>query len=128
MNSQDTQVIVVDDDPDILFVLGRKLRAAGFEPLLAAGGEQALALMDAHPHCERMITDVQMPGLGGAAWMEILATQCAHWSIIVMSRVDTDPGLFVLAPKPLDIENVMQHFQRVEPRMLPQARVRARSA
>ncbi len=57
-------VLVVDDDPSNLFVLGELL-----EPLhavrFARSGEQALALAASHPQPGLVLLDVMMPGIDG---------------------------------------------------------------
>jgi CheY-like chemotaxis protein/phosphoribosyl 1,2-cyclic phosphodiesterase len=56
--------VVVDDDPDILSVLGRVLRDGGHAAELCGSGAEALKRIPAfRPDC--VITDIMMPGMDG---------------------------------------------------------------
>jgi DNA-binding response OmpR family regulator len=57
-------VLVADDDPDILTLVGFRLERAGYEVLAARDGEEALALaLERQP--DLAILDVMMPKLDG---------------------------------------------------------------
>ena len=57
-------VLVADDDPDILTLVGFRLERAGYEVLPARDGEEALALaLERRP--DLAIIDVMMPKLDG---------------------------------------------------------------
>jgi len=57
-------LLVVDDDPIQLKLAGLRFREAGFEVVLATGGEEALTLArKAPPHA--IVSDVLMPGMDG---------------------------------------------------------------
>lgn len=57
-------LLVVDDDPAILHVLGYALGAAGFRVVLATSGERALSLFDPQT-TQAVIADVRMRRLQG---------------------------------------------------------------
>lgn len=58
------RVLVCDDEPHILRVVGTKLSNAGFEVVTAADGEEAFGkAVECHPSL--IITDYQMPALSG---------------------------------------------------------------
>ena len=54
-------ILVVDDDPDVLLALRKRLRAAGLDVLTASSGTQALELAQ-HTTVDAMTLDVAMPG------------------------------------------------------------------
>ena len=58
------KVLVVDDEPDMLEILGYNLRQEGYEPLLASDGKEALALAKAHQPAT-ILLDIMMPGMDG---------------------------------------------------------------
>src|SRR4029078_8579143 len=59
-----TTILVVDDDPKILSVLGRGLRFEGYNVHLAADGQEALRIARATPP-DLVVLDVMMPGMDG---------------------------------------------------------------
>lgn len=107
------EILIVDDDPDVLMTLAEHFRLGGFEPLLARDGVEALDVLGRHPRCRRVLTDYSMPGLGADDWLTVLRERMAGGQVVVMSQFDVDPGTFIIAPKPLDIPNLLQHFHRV---------------
>lgn len=54
-------VLVVDDDPDVLLALSRRLHAAGFEVVTASSGAEALELIGCHT-VNAITLDVSLPG------------------------------------------------------------------
>lgn len=56
------RILVVDDDPEICDFLATLLELEGFEPLVAAGAEQALL---AAPAAAAALVDVAMPEVDG---------------------------------------------------------------
>jgi two-component system response regulator VicR len=67
------KLLVVDDDRDIMFILGYILRAEGYDLVSAFDGEEAVARYKEHrPHL--VLMDIQMPvKTGDTAIREILA-------------------------------------------------------
>ncbi len=59
-------VLVLDDDDVMRDLLGALLGLQGYDVLSASSGAQALALLVEHP-VDLVLTDLQMPGLEGAA-------------------------------------------------------------
>jgi DNA-binding response OmpR family regulator len=66
------KVLIVDDEPLIATLYARAITAAGFTPVVAHDGEQALEIiLEAPPAL--LISDVNMPGLDGLqmlAWLQ----------------------------------------------------------
>jgi two-component system alkaline phosphatase synthesis response regulator PhoP len=58
------RVLVVDDEPKIVEVVGDYLRSAGFSVSIAADGEKAVALAQARPP-DVVVLDLGLPGLDG---------------------------------------------------------------
>ncbi|HYD33613.1 MAG TPA: response regulator, partial [Methylophilaceae bacterium] len=60
------KILTVDDDPDILKLLGMRLKAAGYQVVAATNGEQALAQI-AVSRPALVICDLRMPDMDGMA-------------------------------------------------------------
>jgi two-component system cell cycle sensor histidine kinase/response regulator CckA len=66
-------ILLVEDDDDVRFLLYSILKADGYSVLEAKDGEQALEVAKAHPGAINLVlTDLQMPKLGGRRLVETL--------------------------------------------------------
>lgn len=65
------KVLVVEDDPDSMEVVGMTLERAGHTAVTASNGWEALLALDAH-HIDVVVLDLMMPGLDGGAFLRII--------------------------------------------------------
>jgi DNA-binding response OmpR family regulator len=65
------KVLVVDDEPTIVDVVGRYMERAGYETYRAADGPEALRLADRH-RPDLVVLDVMLPGVDGIEVMRQL--------------------------------------------------------
>ena len=63
------RILVVDDDGDILLLLGTLLKAAGYEPLPHQDGRSALRAFHEQPS-DLVVLDLSMPDLDGFETLE----------------------------------------------------------
>jgi DNA-binding NtrC family response regulator len=80
-----TRVLVVDDDPVQLRLTAEVARRAGFEPLTATGGENALSQLRSDPGIGAVILDLVMPDLDGMAVMETMARETITTPVIIQT-------------------------------------------
>ncbi len=66
------KLLIVDDEANILSALRRALRSLGHELLTAESGEAGLALLETQT-VDLIITDMRMPGMSGAVFLEQVA-------------------------------------------------------
>ena len=59
------KILIVDDNPVNAEMIRFSLEKEKYEPIIATGGEEALACLDAHPDIGVVVTDVMMPGMDG---------------------------------------------------------------
>lgn len=59
-----TRILVVEDNPDSLYLASEILQVLGYEVDGAASGEQAQALLAAR-RCDILFTDISLPGMSG---------------------------------------------------------------
>ncbi len=77
------KILLVDDEPDALEVLGFKLRESGFVPLFAKDGTRALAIArDEHPAL--IVLDLMLPEVDGLEVCKILRRDAATAGIPVL--------------------------------------------
>ncbi len=89
------QILVVDDDPWSRRAMVRVLEQRGYSAVEAADGDEALALLEqTHIPVDLLLTDLEMPGLGGA---QLAARVRAVWPRLPVLYVSGGPG-FSAAP------------------------------
>ena len=84
-------VLVVEDDEMVRLLTARLLASRGYAPIEARNGNQALALVRAHPgEIQLVLSDVVMPELGGAEFARRLAELQPELPILFMSGFTDD--------------------------------------
>ena len=101
-----TTVLIVENEAILRMELTDRLAAMGLTVLSAAGADEAIALLDAHPEITVLMTDVKMPGsMDGARLARHARDRWPPLKIIVASGMpdaalaDLPIGALVL-PKP----------------------------
>ncbi|MBU1125197.1 MAG: response regulator [Candidatus Omnitrophica bacterium] len=77
------KILIVDDEPDILLVLGERLRAAGFAVSEAKTGKETIALAKAESP-DLIILDIVLPDLDGGEVAQVLSADHATASIPII--------------------------------------------
>jgi two-component system, OmpR family, response regulator BaeR len=80
-------VLVVEDEAKLAALLSDYLRAAGFEPLVAADGRTALTLFASASPCV-VLLDLNLPGLDGMEVCRTLRLDSAVPILMLTARVD----------------------------------------
>ena len=109
------EVLVVDDEPSIRFVLERALAKAGLSVTAAGSVEEARPLLDARSFAV-LFLDVRLPGDSGFTLLEELAARRERPLTVVMTAQDTlraavtamRLGAEDYVVKPFDLERVVQ--------------------
>jgi signal transduction histidine kinase/ActR/RegA family two-component response regulator len=60
-----SHILIVDDDPDVRWIIAQKLREIGYVVEEADNGRAALAILEHNGPCDLMVADLVMPGLSG---------------------------------------------------------------
>lgn len=108
-------LLLVDDDPDLLRLLAIRLEAAGYRVETASNGQEALA----RASVERpllVISDMQMPGMDGAALFDALRVQHPLLPVIILTAHGSIPdavaatqrGVFGYLTKPYDPKALLE--------------------
>ena len=84
-NRGDGLVLVVDDEPSICEIAQRALEMAGYEVLVAAGGEQALEMLDQGHDIQAVVLDWSMPGIDGEQVLRAIRERGLEWPVILSS-------------------------------------------
>ena len=81
-------VLVVDDEQNMLAVMRMILVDAGYEVLLANSGETGLVHL-ANPNLDVVLSDLNMPGMGGDAFIGRCRKERPEVPIIVVTAHGT---------------------------------------
>ncbi|MBV8980225.1 MAG: response regulator [Acidimicrobiia bacterium] len=82
-------VLIVDDEPDVLLLLRVNLEAAGYNTVLAADGEMALARID-ETDPDVVLLDIMMPVMDGWGVLRALSERDNGPRVIVVSAKSSD--------------------------------------
>jgi CheY-like chemotaxis protein/transcriptional regulator with XRE-family HTH domain len=105
------RVLLVDDAPDVLVVLGAFLDGAGLDVVRARSGDDALQIVAGQERLDAIVTDYAMPGLSGVdLLLQTAQLRPGLPGMIVTGFVDS-VGLEVL---PKSIEILRKPFRREE--------------
>ncbi len=112
-------VLVVDDERNQREILGAILSAEGYHPLLAEGGDEALALLEREP-VDLVLTDLIMPGMDGGRLVEEVLARNPGIPILVTSAYGTirtavdaiKKGAYYYFEKPVDKARLLIMIER----------------
>jgi len=77
------KILIVDDEPDVLMLLGERLSKVGYDVMKASGGLEAIEL--AHKESpDLIILDIAMPGMDGSEVANTLRGQPATRDIPII--------------------------------------------
>ncbi|MDR2000278.1 MAG: sigma 54-interacting transcriptional regulator, partial [Zoogloeaceae bacterium] len=107
-------VLVVDDDPDLLDLIGIRLAAAGYSVALASSGYEAMECFK-QQHPRAVITDLRMEGMDGHALFARLHDEAPTVPVIILTAHGTIPdavaatqrGAFAFLTKPFDSRELL---------------------
>ena len=113
------KILTVDDDPDILTLLGMRLTAAGYHVIPANNGVEALAQIALHAPA-LVISDLRMPGMDGLALFDAIHAMdptlpvillTAHVNTLEEAENATQRGVFGFLTKPFDSKHLLQKIE-----------------
>ncbi len=113
------RVLLIDDDADLLHLIGVRLKANGFEVLALDSAERALyQLAIFRPHV--VVTDLRMPGMDGMALFERVQERDLRLPVIMLTAHGTIPeavaatqkGVFSYLVKPFDAQMLLAQIEK----------------
>jgi two-component system NtrC family sensor kinase len=91
-----TQILLIDDEPDLLRVLARSLKTDGHEVATALSGKEGLATFDGQP-APIVITDIKMPGMDGIEVLKRIKERAPDTEVIIITgHGDVDSAIEAL--------------------------------
>lgn len=115
------KILIADDNPDILMLLASRLKANGYETVLASDCNQAIKRAYAEQP-DLIIMDIRMPSIGGLSAFETLK-QYSRTQAIPVIFITAYPGKEVeekasmlgaidFIAKPFDTEELLKKIKR----------------
>lgn len=114
-----SKVLIVDDDPSLLRLLGIRLSAAGYQVESAQSAKIALGRLESF-HPELVISDLRMEGMDGMALFEQIREKHPQIPVIIMTAHGTIPdainatkqGVFSFLTKPFESKELLEIVQQ----------------
>jgi DNA-binding response OmpR family regulator len=112
-------VLIVEDEPDLLLLLGLAFEAAGHQVVMAADGDAALRRIRGEPFA--IVLDVMMPVLDGWQVLGALQGDPSAPPVVVLSAADgivnrtraAELGAALFVGKPVAMTDLVQTVERV---------------
>src|SRR5262245_55248815 len=119
-----SNILLVDDEPGVLFTLSEVLTDRGHRVITARSGTEALGKLD---DVETVLTDLSMPGMDGLELMTQVVARDPELPVILLTAHGSErvavaamkQGAYDYLSKPFDIDEVAVVIERaVEARQL----------
>ncbi len=119
MSVNESQILIVDDEPDMVENLTRILRRGGYRCLRATEPERALALLESE-RPDLLVTDLRMPGMDGMELLRAARALDPPVPVIVITAFATvesavaaiKQGAFDYLPKNFSVDHLLVVVER----------------
>lgn len=120
---EEFRVLIVDDEPDFLETIVKRLRRRKIDATGADSGKRALELLE-NEHFDVVILDIRMPGMDGIETLKEMKKKRPLMEVIMLTgHASVESGLqgiqfgafdYVMKPADIDelLEKVRQAFER----------------
>lgn len=111
------KILIVDDEPALVKVIGIKLRVSGYEVITALNGHEALSLIRSEKP-DIVLLDVIMPGMNGFEVLQKLRVFSKLPVITVSARPEysrqaINLGANAFVAKPFDIDDLLKKIEQL---------------
>src|SRR5438105_8308467 len=105
------RVLLVDDEPALLFTLSQLLKSRGLEPVLAHSAKEALAKLDG---VDGVVTDYSMPDMDGVQLLQAVHERDESLPVVMLTAHGSEriavramkSGAYEYVTKPFDIDEI----------------------
>src|SRR5438105_3848117 len=105
------RVLLVDDEPALLFTLSQLLKSRGLEPVLAHSAKEALAKLDG---VDGVVTDYSMPDMDGVQLLQAVHERDESIPVVMLTAHGSEriavramkSGAYEYVTKPFDIDEI----------------------
>ncbi|KAA5922221.1 two-component system response regulator GlrR [Pantoea sp. Bo_2] len=135
MMKQAAKLLLVDDDPSLLKLLGMRLRSEGYQVTTAASGPEALRLLQKEK-IELVISDLRMDEMDGLALFGEIQKRHTNLPVIILTAHGSIPdavsatqqGVFSFLTKPVDKDALYKAIDEALAQQVPVSDDRWREA
>jgi DNA-binding NtrC family response regulator len=115
-------VLVVDDEEDLRDIIRRMLQRRGFDTLIAADSQEAIAVCRDHPgEIDILVTDLGLPGVSGGELSRAATELRPGMRVVYISGLPKDLAVAdgqinedaVLVKKPFSSESLLETLRSV---------------
>ncbi|MFT5171993.1 MAG: two-component system response regulator GlrR [Gammaproteobacteria bacterium] len=112
-------VLLVDDDQDLLSLMSMRVAAAGYRPITASSGQQALDKL-AIERPQVVVTDLRMEPMDGLRLFDLIAQSHPALPVIILTAHGSIPdavtatrrGAYAFLTKPFDGEALLSYIEQ----------------
>jgi CheY-like chemotaxis protein len=110
-------ILVVDDDPDVRWIVAQDLQEMGYVVAEADSGRTALEILERNERCDLMIVDLVMPGLSGLDTLRLARRNRPNLKVLFasgyadLSRFGDTLSSYPLLKKPFKPETLAEAVQ-----------------
>jgi CheY-like chemotaxis protein len=111
------EILVVDDDPDVRWIIAQDLQEMGHVVTQADSGRAALAILEGDARCDLMVADLVMPGLSGLDTLRLARRSRPDLKVLFvsgyadLSRFGANLSNHALLKKPFKLEALAEAVQ-----------------
>ncbi len=106
-----SRVLLVDDEPALLFTLSQLLKSRGLEPVLAHSAKEALSKLDG---VDGVVTDYSMPDMDGVQLVQAVHDRDESLPVVMLTAHGSEriavramkSGAYEYVTKPFDIDEI----------------------
>ena len=121
------KVLLVDDEPDFLVPLAKRLNKRGLLVQQAGGGPEALALMKNHPP-DVVVLDIKMPDMDGLSVLDRIKVEYPAVEVLLLTGQATaqdgvagmKAGAFDYLSKPIQVEHLVGKIRQAFDKIIRQ--------
>ena len=113
----EAHILVVDDDPDVRWIIAQDLQDIGYTVTEADSGRAALEILERDTPCDLMVADLVMPGLSGLDTLRLARRSRPDLKVLLasgyadLSRFGGNLSSHTLLKKPFKSETLAEAVQ-----------------
>ena len=120
LNSAKGTILIVDDEPNVLWFISKICQPMGYGTLTAGSGMEALkVIQECGDKIDLVLLDLRMPGMGGIEVLKSIRKHQPELPVIVLTaihdkREDCEKlGIEAFIKKPYSLEELYRHIENI---------------